>query len=100
MITMESILIEIQNLRDEIQRSNFYKKPHYSTKEAAHFLGVSVSYMQKLIAAKKITHYRPSGRKLILIKRSDLNDFIMKNKIYSNDDIDSIVADNLINFKY
>ena len=54
--------------------------------------------MQKIVASKRITHSRPTG-KLIFIKRSDLEDFIMKNPIHSEDDIDSIVADNLLMFK-
>ncbi len=98
MASIVEILLEIKNLKEEIKNTHLFKKPFYTTKEAATFLSVSVSYMQKIVASKQINHSRPTG-KLIFIKRSDLEDFVMKNPIHSNDDIDSIVADNLLIFK-
>ena len=97
MASMSEILFEIKALQDEFKNSILIK-PYYTTKEAAALLGVSVSYMQKLVASKQITHFRPTG-KLIFIKHSDLESFITRNRIHSNDDIDSIVADNLLKHK-
>ena len=98
MSTMSELLIEIKSLQEELKRSNLFKKPYYTTKEAAAFLGVSVSYMQKLVASRQITHFRPTG-KLIFIKHSELESFITRKCIHSNDEVDSIVADNLLNLK-
>ena len=98
MASMSELLLEIKALQDEVKKSNQFKKPYYTTKDAAVLLGVSVSYMQKLIAFKQITHFRPTG-KLIFIKHSDLETFITRNRIHSTDDIDSIVADTLLNIK-
>ncbi len=98
MATMSEILLEIKNLKEEVKRSNLFKKPFYTTKEASKYLGVSVSYMQKLVASKQITHFRPTG-KLIFIKHSDLETFITRNRIHSNDEVDEIVANNLLTFK-
>ena len=98
MATMSEILFEIKALQDEVKKSNLFNRPYYTTKDAAALLGVSVSYMQKLVASKQIAHFRPTG-KLIFIKRSDLETFITRNRIHSTDDIDSIVADNLLKLK-
>ncbi|WP_345007271.1 helix-turn-helix domain-containing protein [Snuella lapsa] len=95
---MAEILSELKSLRKEVERSNFCNRSIYTTKDAAEFLGVSVSYMQKLIASREITFYRPKG-KLIYLERKDLEDFVLKNPIHSKDDIDSIVANNLLKFK-
>jgi excisionase family DNA binding protein len=98
MVTMSEILLEIKNLQEEIKRSNLFKKPFYTTREASEYLGVSVSYMQKLVASKQISHSRPTG-KLIFIRRNELEAFITRNRIHSNDEVDDIVANNLLNLK-
>lgn len=98
MATISEILIEIKKLQEEIKKSNLLKKPFYTTKETAALLGVSVSYIQKLIASKQITHFRPKG-KITYLRQSDLEDFVLKNPIYSEDEVDSIVANNLLNLK-
>jgi len=98
MATMSEILLEIKNLKDEVNRSNLFKKPFYTTKEASEYLGVSVSYMQKLVASKQITHFRPTG-KLIFIRRNELEAFITRNCIHSNDEVDGIVANTLLTIK-
>lgn len=49
-----------------------YDKPLYTTKEAAAFLGVKVSYIYELIRANKLPYYRSQGGKLIYIKREAL----------------------------
>lgn len=48
--------------------------------EAAAFLGFSLQWLYKLVEARKITSYKPSGR-FLYFKREDLERFIEKGKI-------------------
>jgi excisionase family DNA binding protein len=49
-----------------------------SAEKAARFLGYSKSYIYKLIFEGKIPCYKPRG--LLYFKKSELNDFIMRNR--------------------
>lgn len=91
-------LNEVRSLKREMKQSNLYRKKIYTLKEAATVIGVSDSYIQKMVASKSIKHSKPSG-KLIFIRRKDLEDFIMRNPILTNDEVDSIVANTLLNLK-
>jgi excisionase family DNA binding protein len=66
--------------------------------EASIVAGVSLSFIQKLVASNLIAHSRPNG-KLVFIRRRDLETFLMKNYVYTSDDMDTIVANNLIKLK-
>jgi excisionase family DNA binding protein len=92
------ILREIRNLKREVKKYNLFRKRFYTMNEASIVAGVSLSFIQKSIASNLIAHSRPSG-KLIFIRRRDLETFLMKNYVHSSDDIDTIVANNLLNLK-
>ncbi len=47
--------------------------------EASLYLRIAKSTLYKLTSARKITHYCPQG-KLIYFKKSDLDQFLLKNK--------------------
>ncbi|MDR0475502.1 MAG: helix-turn-helix domain-containing protein [Treponema sp.] len=51
--------------------------------EAAEFLGFSIQYLYKLVEARKITAYKPTGRYLYF-KQKDLEDFIERGKVSAN----------------
>jgi excisionase family DNA binding protein len=56
------------------------KQDFLNVKEAAEFLDYSKSYLYKLTQLKIIPHYKPNGKKLYF-KRSDLGNWITRNKI-------------------
>lgn len=51
-------------------------------KEAIEFLGVSKSMLYKLTHKKEIPYYKPNG-KLIFFKKSELEEWILGNRISS-----------------
>ena len=51
-----------------------------SLNEAAKFLCASKSFMYKMTSQKLIPHYIPGGKK-IYFKKSDLEDWLLKNRI-------------------
>ncbi|WP_299177115.1 helix-turn-helix domain-containing protein [uncultured Chryseobacterium sp.] len=101
----EKILKEIRKIKkdlsfikDELYRRNLYRKRYITIKEAVVITGVSKSFIQKLIASKQIPHSKPNG-KLVFIHRRDLEKFLSQNRIASNDEVDYIVSNSILNLK-
>lgn len=95
---IQLLLREIRVLKREVKKSNLFRKRFYTMQEASIVAGVSLSFIQKLVASNLIAHSRPNG-KLIFIRRRDLEAFLMKNYVYTSDDMDTIVANNLMSLK-
>lgn len=94
----KTILREVRLLKKEIILRNLYRKRLLTIEQAATVSGVSKSYIQKLVASKKLSHSKPTG-KLIFIHRRDLEKFLSQNYIASNDEVESNVSDYLLNLK-
>jgi len=92
------IIKEIKILKRAIKNSHLYRKRIYTIKEASIVIGVSYSYMQKLITQRKIPYSKPTG-KLIFIKRRDLEKFILRNPVITKEDEEMFIANNIINSK-
>lgn len=92
------IIKELKSLKLEIKQRNLYRKRYLSISEAASITGVSKSFIQKLVASKQIPHSKPNG-KLIFIHRKDLETFLSKNYIPSNEELDSLSSDYILNLK-
>ena len=56
--------------------------------EASEFLKLSKSCVYKLTSAKKIPHFVPGGKK-IYFKKSDLEDWLLKNRIPPNSEFEA-----------
>ena len=54
-------------------------------KAAADFLGLKPSYVYNLVFYKKLTAYRPGGKKLVF-KISDLEKYLYRNQVGNNQD--------------
>jgi excisionase family DNA binding protein len=62
------------------QEQKLSEKEILSLSEAAKFLNVSKSCIYKITSQKQIPHYIPGGKK-IYFKKSDLEDWLLKNRI-------------------
>lgn len=81
MTSIREILHEILNL--------MYKQKHVLTfDEACRYCGVSASNMYKKTSASKIPFYKPEG-KLIYFKRSELDDWMLRNRQSSLDELEN-----------
>ena len=56
-----------------------------NVQEAAKFLGLKPSYVYNLVHFKKLTGYRPGGKKLVF-KISDLEKYLYRNQVGNNSD--------------
>jgi excisionase family DNA binding protein len=61
-------------------------KEMLTTEEAAEFMGVSLSSIYKMTHRMDVPVYKPDGKKVYL-KRSELVDYMSKNRLKSNDEI-------------
>ena len=62
-----------------------------STAEAAKFLGIKVSYLHKLMMRRVIPYYKPNG-KLCFFAKEDLDAWLKRVRVKSQDEIDSEAA--------
>ena len=69
-----------------------------SFNEACTFLDYSKSYLYKLTYSRQIEHYKPNGKKLYF-KRSDLEAWLLRNRVKTADEIEQETIDHTIKKK-
>lgn len=82
---MEEIIKRLNELEKLIQEQTIQNKDILSLNEAAKYLGVSKSTLYKMTFENKISYYKPSG-KLIYFRKNDLDNFLLKKRIKSNEE--------------
>ena len=88
----------IENKGKTDSRLYLLQKEILSLQEACVYLCISQSYMYKLTSSRKIPHYSPMG-KLIYFKRSEIDEWILKNKRFTNQEIEDDIMLSLRNRK-
>ena len=76
------IIDELRSLSKQIHALDHTPKEYLTVSEASYFLGISKSTIYKLTSAGELPFYKPHG-KIILFKRSDLENWITANRIPS-----------------
>lgn len=71
---------------EEMRLKSYLNKETLSLEEAADYLDVTKDYMYRLTAAKEFPLFKPGG-KLIYIRRSDIEEWIVRNRIRSKEEI-------------
>ena len=66
-----------------------------TVKEAAAYIGTTPNYLYKLTSGHKIPYYSPTGRKC-LFKREELDSWIEKSRVSTNDEIEAKAATNAL----
>jgi len=79
---------QIEKLFEQIQLE---EKP-LSFSEAAEYLDVSKSHLYKMTSTAKIPHFKPNG-KMIYFKKSDLNNYLFRNRIASGMELEQKAID-------
>ena len=67
-------------------------KEIYNFNDACQFLDYSKSYLYKLTHSRQITHFKPNGKKLYF-KRSDLEAYLLRNRVRTADEIEQEAID-------
>ena len=86
---MEEILSRLRNIEALLNFEILNNKELLTIEEAVRLTGVSKSTIYKWIASRKLSYYKPSG-KIVFIKKSELYEFITRNKYQSKTEILSI----------
>ncbi len=83
----EEILTKLNDLSLKFEEQIMLKKPVLNFIEGCHYLDLSESYVYKLISTKQIPHFCPLGKK-IYFKREDLDEWLLRNRQSSVDEIE------------
>lgn len=81
-----SNLEQIEKLNQLFAEQNLLKKEILNLEEASTYLGISKSNLYKKTSASKIPHYKPEG-KIIYFKRSELDEWMVRNRQSTVDEI-------------
>lgn len=77
---------KLEEIIDFIRNRSLVVKEIMSLEEAAIYMNVSKSYVYKLTSKREISFFRP-GTKLIFFRKKDLDDWMLKNRISSKEEI-------------
>lgn len=93
---MEATAIqEINGKLDRIERLTLIAaKPILDIQEAVLFTGFSLGHLYRLTSNKEIPHYK-KDRKLYF-KKSELEEWMLENRILTNNEIDALAAKHII----
>ena len=82
---IEKLLIEQQTMQKQVLNFN----------ETCKYLELSQSHLYKLTSTGAIPHYKPNGKK-IYFQRQELDQWLQRNRMDSQDEIEQQAADYLI----
>jgi len=76
----------ILELEKTMQMAGLAAKEVLTFDEAAHFTGLSKSYLYKLTSGQKVPHYKPAG-KLVYFNRGELTAWLLQGRVLTTDEI-------------
>lgn len=94
---MEKLTIEQRLERIETLLLN--QKTVLNIDEATIYLSVSKSHLYKMTSAGRIPHYKPTGKR-IYFKRNELENWMLRNRVKSYDEIETEAANYLMRNKF
>jgi len=96
---MKKLIIDkLSKIESMLEEQNLLKKNVFNLKEACKYLDMSASHLYKLTSQNLIPHFCPQGKKLYF-KREDLDQWLLRNRKDSIDEIETMAANYLINNK-
>lgn len=84
----------IEEKLDQLSKMLLFQKAILNFDEAVTYTGYSKSYLYRII--NKIKHSKPSG-KMIFFARKDLDNFLLSNKIKTQDELDAQANNYMMN---
>ena len=90
---------ELKNIKELIQNQSVLQKEVFNMEDTVLYLGLSKSHLYKLTSTNRIPHYCPQGKKLYF-KKSELDEWLTRNKSFTTDDDEKQAADFLLNKKF
>ena len=92
------ILEKLEKLEQRIGEQNLLMKEVLNFNDACNYLDISASHLYKLTSQKSIPHFCPQGKKLYF-KRAELDEWLLRNRQTSTDEIETMAANYLLTHK-
>lgn len=89
----EQIIDRLLSIEQLLKQQNILQKEMLSTDELCQYICMAKSYLYKLTSANKIPYYRTG--KYVYFKRTEIDNWLMRNKVKSCDELQASV-DNFI----
>jgi excisionase family DNA binding protein len=89
------ILEKLNSIEKMLTEQNMLRKEVLTFNETAIYLGVSHSHLYKMTSTEVIPSYKPNGKKLYF-NRKELDNWLLSNKQYSQEEIEQQAANYLI----
>jgi excisionase family DNA binding protein len=94
----EIIIQKLANIETMLQQQNLLRKDVLNLNEACSYLDISASHLYKMTSQKLIPHFCPQGKKLYF-NRTQLDEWLQRNRQDSADEIESMAANYLLTHK-
>lgn len=92
------ILEKLNKLELRIGEQNLLMKEVLNFNDACNYLDISASHLYKLTSQKSIPHFCPQGKKLYF-NRTELDEWLQRNRQSSTDEIETMAANYLLTHK-
>jgi excisionase family DNA binding protein len=92
------IIDKLSKIESMLEEQNLLKKDVLNLKETSKYLDMSASHLYKLTSQNLIPHFCPQGKKLYF-KRENLDQWLLRNRKDSVDEIETLAANYLLNNK-
>lgn len=92
------ILEKLEKLEQRIGEQNLLMKEVLTFNDACNYLDISASHLYKLTSQKSIPHFCPQGKKLYF-NRTELDEWLQRNRQTSTDEIETMAANYLLTHK-
>lgn len=94
----KEVIKKLKNIETMLEQQTLLKKEVLNLVEAGTYLNISASHMYKLTSQKQIPHFCPQGKKLYF-RREELDHWLLRNRQYSEDEIETRAANYLLTNK-
>lgn len=96
---MKKIIIKkLEKIESMLQEQNLLKKEVLNFNDTCKYLDMSASHLYKMTSKKQIPHFCPQGKKLYF-KRTELDEWLLRNRKDSTHDIETMAANYLLTNK-
>jgi len=90
--------VKLDRLMMMMQEQKLLKKVVLNLSETCKYLDISASHLYKMTSKKQIPHFCPQGKKLYF-KRTELDEWLLRNRQDSTDEIETMAANYLLTNK-
>jgi excisionase family DNA binding protein len=90
-----NIIKKLDRIEKLLTEQQIMQKQVLNFKETCAYLELSQSHLYKLTSTSAVPHYKPNGKK-IYFQREELDNWLLRNRTDSQDEVEQQAADYLI----